>query len=196
MPDVHLSGDGSGMAVWQRRQDSHVIVLARAYDMQAGNWGQPVPLSAAGSDPWLTLFPSVALSAGNAAAIWSEKQGSAYRVWATNARGASAPMDWSKAASVSPADSVAEAVPAIALDSRGDGFGVWSDIDGSAARKLYALRLQAQSGFDGAPITVTSDVAKGPVSPAALSFDMQGDAIIVWDTQVPTNYEVWARRFE
>jgi hypothetical protein len=100
------------------------------------------------------------------------------------------------AASLSPADSVAEAMPTIELDPTGAGFGVWSDIDSNNGRKLYALRVQAESGFDGTPIEVTSDLAKGPVSPAALSFDALGDALVVWDTQVPTNYEVWARRFE
>jgi hypothetical protein len=193
LPDVRLNGDGSGVVVWQRRQDSRVIVLARAFD-PAGTWADAVPLSAAGSELWPTLFPSVALSPSHAAAIWSEKQGSAYRVWASDARDAT--EAWSKSPSLSPADSAAEAVPAIALDPQGAGFGVWSDIDASNARKLYALRVHADSGFDGTPIEVASDVAKGPVSPAALSFDAQGDALVVWDTQVPTSYEVRARRFE
>ena len=78
-------------------------------------------------------------------------------------------------------DATTPAGQQLAVEPSGDGFGIWSEIRGTA-RTIKVARLQADVGFLPSH-TLTTDVAAESTqsSPAQLAVDTQGNAVAMWD---------------
>jgi hypothetical protein len=191
-PAVALEPAGDGLAIWQHYDASSVVVVARS--LSSGGWGTPTSLSLADSD-FLPVPPPARAAVsplGNAAAVWALSRDSAYEVWADTLDPTT--NQWGTAIKLSPATSTISAI-ATGLDASGNGFALWFDTATGNARTIYADRILQTGGLTKV-LTLSTDTTPAIASNPQLALDSQGRALAIWDTQAPTQYEVWASRFE
>jgi hypothetical protein len=192
LPTVAVEPAGGGLALWQRWDTANIVVIARG--LSGGAWGASSSISLTDSD----IYPSppaaqVALSPlGNGSAVWALTRDSGYEVWADIFDPATS--QWGTATKLSPASSTFSAT-ATALDPNGNGFALWFDTATGNARTIYAERILNSGGLTKA-LTLSSDVTPALESDPQLAIDSQGRALAIWDKQAPTQFEVWASRFE
>jgi hypothetical protein len=193
-PDTQLFGaEGHALAVWPRLTDGRVSIRASDYSATTG-WNDSINIALADSDI-TAMLPRVALTpSGNGAAIWAQAQTSGSQVW-TNRYDVTSGA-WTGAAMLRAFDSTLPPFPQLAIDPAGDGFGVWSEIQGTA-RVISAWRLQSDVGFV-AGVKLSMDVTADPAinSTPQIAVDSQGNAVAVWDVLNAGLYETWANRFE
>jgi hypothetical protein len=181
------------LAVWARMTDGLVSIRASKHVPVAG-WSDSISLASGGSNI-RSAMPRVALSpGGGSAAIWTQSQIPSFQVWGSSYDDVSA--HWTDAASLSSADCTADPTPQLEVDPSGDGFGVWSEINGNA-RVIRASRMQKGIGFSQVFSLSTDTTATPPQnSPVQIAVDANGNAVAIWDVFQSGQYYVWSSSFE
>ncbi len=82
--------------------------------------------------------------------------------------------------------------PSIAQDARGNRIAVWGESDG-ARINIWAKRSLAGMGW-GAKRRLDAHTDGNADSPR-VAFDIQGNAMAVWEQQIGGHYKVWANRY-
>lgn len=197
LPDVQLDGTGHGNIVWRRVDAEGTSIVTRR--INPTGLATPTPLSLSMLDPnstWVLLAspPRIASSAaGNAAAIWTDTSDSANRI--VGRANLTSTNEWSPVVTLSQSNSTVPTRPQIALDGSGFGFGIWNDYGADNTRVVRARRIQPDAGFTTG-IELDADITPNIASTVRFALAAQGAGLVVWDKQVPTQYEVWARVLE
>jgi Divergent InlB B-repeat domain len=180
-PPQVVADDGGGFAaIWSR---SSIGLVAEVASMPAGGgWSAPEAISTLGLE---AHAPQLAVdSAGDAVAAWYRFDGSVGSVEGTN-RVAGGP--WTSPVRHSPIGAEAEA-PQLAISPFGVAQVVWSGWN--EATHNYVLRGDQQR-LDGSwkpsiTISLEGEEAYGP----HLAVDASGDAVVVWNGEVPLGSEI------
>jgi PKD domain-containing protein len=174
-PEVAVNAQGDAVAVWPRYDGGKRIVEATERPA-GGDWSDPVVIS----DPAGEEEPGQAHvgldSAGNAVAVWSVfDSGSVIRTAMRPAGG-----DWSD-----PEDLFTEdgRTPQMAMNAAGDAVAVWNGFNGVSNLVTWAATRPA-GGDWSAPENISLAGEAAAFYPE-VSIDGDGNAIAVWQRQVP-----------
>jgi hypothetical protein len=193
-PDDALFGKGNGVAVWPRTTDGSVSMRASSHGPD-GQWKNSINIATVDSEV-TAVMPRVALSpAGSGAAIWTQYESPNVQIWANQYDGEA--DHWLGANQLSSLNATSSPLPEIAVDPSGDGFAIWSEIEGTA-RTIKVWRLQADAGFIGGLTLSTDQVPPSPqtASQVQIAVDAHGKAVAIWDVYSMGGYGVWASTFE
>ena len=199
-PQIALDGAGNGLAVW-RQTDAMLNddILSKRYT-PVGGWDMdPTVLEDA---PGYALDPRIAMNAdsGDALAVWSRFVSPPGGDSFIHFNRYTAGVGWNNmAGSVSSTAMGTEAFgPAIAIDANGNALAAWGQFTPpvppiSVAADIWSSRYDAGTGLWGTPATIEddADVARNP----DIAFDLNGDALTVWQQGPNQNWGVWFNRF-
>lgn len=181
-PDVATDLDSSGqaMAVWAEQSPAHQIFASL---FNAGVWGTPVPVSAAGGTP---AVPKVGMDAtGKAIAVWQRSNGSNVIIQSSTFDGST----WSSPVNLSLIGQNASA-PQISVNASTKAVAVWQRSNGTN----IIIQAAFYNGTTwGAPVnlSVTGRNASSP----QVSINASGHAVAVWHRSNGTNTIVQASFF-
>lgn len=200
LPDAKMFGtDGTSVAIWTRVTNNRVTIQASRFDAAAVRWSSSANIAKGDfAVNWTSTFvssPRVALSSsGRGAAIWVQAATGGGQIWGNQFEAAA--DAWTGAKQIRAFSASETVYPQIAVDSAGDGFAVWSEIQGTA-RTNWVTRLQADGGFADSVELSSDTTAENPDnSVAQVSVDELGNAVVVWDVWSADTYETWASVFE
>jgi hypothetical protein len=199
-PQTTMDANGNAFVVWRQQDgvnDFNNSVWVNYYNASAGTWDTPAPLDTQANDVDPTT--SIAMDAkGNAMVVWSQRGGSngvqsyAKRYVAGSGWGGDVPLGGSV--------DMAASQPQVAMDTAGNAFAVWTQVDSSAADsplRIWARRFDAVSGVWGsaAPIEASTKFSLRPI----LSVDASGAVTVVWTQSTLIGaggeYSIWSNRF-
>lgn len=190
-PDAQIFDDGEAIAVWPRNTAGKISI--RASSQQAtGMWKESVNIGTVESQ-FTSITPRVAVSpTGTGGAIWTQFGSGAVEVWGNQFNHG----DWADAKLINSLSSTTPAAPELAVDPRGDGFGIWAEVSGTS-REIKVERLEASGGFIGGT-SLTNDDTDEPVANSAprIAIDADGRAIAIWDVYENDSYSVWVSQFQ
>ena len=178
-----VDGRGDAIAVWD--EITAWTAPGASFDIKAalrpagGAWRSPVRIGSATGISGLggvsSPEPSLAVDPrGDAVVVWVSRaspSSSSIRAAVGSVGGA-----WSEPVTVSGGDMVG-ARAQVALDGRGNALAVWSSFSGRASG-IRASSKPAGSSWRK-PVTVMS--GGGPQGALQVSFDLRGNAIVVWE---------------
>ncbi len=152
-----------------------------------GEWGSPSPLLEESDID--VQFPTIAADDnGNAMAVWLQRNGSRYDVWAKRLVSG---LGWQAATLVDGNDTGDAYSPEVAMDASGNALVVWHRFDGTR-NNVWAATYVGGVGW------------RAPTLLEAGSYDAQsprvgisppGDGMAVWQQSDGTRYNIWASRF-
>lgn len=174
-PEVAMDSEGDALVAWARAaDDSRVQARARSRN---GVLGPIENISAAGGND---SSYQVAMDAdGDALIIWVHPDGGASRLQARFR---------SKAGALGPIQDISDpagdaGAPRVAMDADGDALIVWSEQDGTFARR------RTKAGALG-PIEVVAGVGAGGPQVAT---EPDGDAVVVWSRNLENGLRIEGR---
>ena len=169
--DISLAGNRSGtvVATW------HDVTSVRAAIRAGGAWGPAdVLASPAGTGSLADIGRATVDSSGNATALWSRYDGSAWRV-ETASRPAGQP--WQLPATTLSEDVNGSAQPVLSGNAAGASAATWRQSDGSNVRIAAAIR---PAGGSWPPSPVLISTAGTESESASVVIDSTGLAASVW----------------
>jgi hypothetical protein len=146
-PSVSVNSSGDTFVAWTQvvvsGTDDHGIPRTRGINWVANfdvadGWGSPVLLQ----DPNGFNSANVSLAAddaGNALAIWSESNGSFYRIYTNRYQ---ADTGWVRRKVIDSTNTVAATNPHIATTSAGDAIAIWQQTDAAGNVGLWSSRFE------------------------------------------------------
>jgi len=172
-PQIAIDASGNALAVWAQSDGAHFNIWANRFSVGTG-WGNAVLVET--NNTRNAYSPKIAVDAsGNALAVWEQSDGTRYNIRASRYTVGSG---WGNAAMIE-TDNAGDAVePQIAIDISGNALAVWSQIDGTGYRNIYANRYTIGSGWGSAVLIETDN--KGYDSAPQIAFDTSGNALAVW----------------
>lgn len=193
-PEIALFGEDRSLAIWPRTGMDGRVAIRSSTQAADGRWSDSMNVAAVDSE-FTAVQPRLAVSdSGAGAAVWTQFRGGSVQVWANRYDGAA--ERWGNAMQLRSIDSATSPQPQLAVDSNGDGFGIWNEVRGTA-REIRVERLQADAGFTGGVIVSRDTTATPPAnSPVQIAIDGQGNAVAIWDSYEMGRYSVWAAVFE
>jgi hypothetical protein len=133
--------------------------------------------------------PQIAMDAsGYAIAVWIQKDGIWYNIWANRF---SPESGWGSAEKIESEDTGNAFSPQIAMDASGHAIAVWTQYDGTRYN-IWAKRFSPESGW-GSAEKIENDT--GDARKPQIAMDASGHAIAVWTQDDGTRYNIWANRF-
>src|SRR3990172_3267275 len=185
-PDVSLTSDGTGFAIWHQVDGSNWNIWIRRHVPGLG-WDVATALETTLADsfyPDVTVIPN-----GNATAVWQRSDST---IWARR---------YSPATGWVPAEQVGQFPggsgrpgPRVAMDPSGNAIVVW--LQGNATsgtpHKVAANRYVRGLGWLGETLLDSNSV--GTVDGAGVALDAQGSGFAFW-TRWESTWNVYARRF-
>jgi hypothetical protein len=194
LPQIAMDASGNALALWQQSDSVGLRVRANRFTPDK-RWGLPRILD---NDPSQSPQGAAQIAVdpnGNAIAVWPGYAGSINNIWASHR---TAGGDW-EAAQIIETESGGTALPAVAMDSNGNGFATWAQLNGTSWT-IRANRYVAGAGWSTAtPIETDagSPQSSGPQPVSQIKFDATGKAIAVWMVATATaGTQVWATRFQ
>ncbi len=190
-PQVAVDQSGNAVAVWPQSDGTRYHVWANRYSASEGSWGTAAQIEANDQDG--AFAPQVVTDgAGNAMAVWRQRDGARHDIWASRYQAAAAA--WSAPAKIETNDQGDAAEPRAAMHRDGDVIVVWPQSDGSR-HDIWANRYLAQSDQWGTPEKIeTSD--QGDAITVQLAIDPDGSAVAVWAQDDGTRFDIWGNRFD
>jgi hypothetical protein len=135
-PQVAGDAAGNAVAVWRQHDGTRNNIRANRYEAGTG-WGSAVLIET--DDSGLAAYPQVVVDgAGNAVAVWSQWDGTRYKVWANRYE---AGTGWGSAVLIETDNSGNAGYPQVAVDAAGNAVAVWSQSDGTQTN-IWANRFQ------------------------------------------------------
>lgn len=135
-PQIDIDANDNAIVVWDQNDESGTRAWANRYVAGHG-WGKAEQIS--GGDPAPLLAVRIALQPnGDAFAVWQQKTGELYHVWANRYV---AGRGWGNAERLEHNESGHAMGPAIAVDSNGRAIAMWQQRDGNLFR-IWASRFE------------------------------------------------------
>ncbi len=186
-PQVAMSPAGNAVAVWCQDEAAGDHVFANRYS-PGGEWSGPTPIGPDSAGD--AGHPEVATDpAGNAIAVWEQKSGTRYDVWANRYATESG---WAGAAIIESGNAGDAVRPEVATDRAGNAIAVWEQSDGTRYN-IWANRYVAGSGWVGAVMIESNDV--GGAYSAQVAVDPNGNAVVAWEQYEGRRSDIWANRY-
>lgn len=183
---VALSGDHSGMIVWEKDGSRARIEVTRFIPgggAAGTDWQVPVTISSGSCNNWA---PSVAMDAtGDAIAVWYDSCN-----YAIHASRFQPGTGWSTPVGIDQPYWLSVS-PQIAMNSAGVAFVTWEAWDG-ALYHVFANRFVPATGWGSA---ILLDSTTNATSGANVGVDGSGNAIVTWYRYDSPTYHVYAARF-
>jgi hypothetical protein len=193
-PQIAMDARGDAVAVW-RRHDQVIRIWSNHYTAGSG-WGTALAIAGdtGPATPGPVRTPQVAMDAnGDAMAVWPQADGGNYKVWSNHYITG---MGWGTAGSIEANASTGaadiSAIPQIQFDANGNAIAVW-ERDSSANSRVWSNRYTAGVGWNAAAAPL-DDNAVDAGSPQ-VSFDTNGNAIVVWVQSDNAGFHIWSRRY-
>jgi hypothetical protein len=166
-PELAVDPRGDAVAVWQRTEGAHNVIVRGAERPAGGSWSAPTNITAPGEE---AFHPQVAIdSQGDAVAVWvraDEAIESAVRP---------AGGSWSAPSELTAAGG-SENNPQVGIDSTGDAVAVWEGFDGTNFFVEGAERPAGGAWSAAGPLSAPGESAFAP----QLAVDPKGDAVAAW----------------
>lgn len=186
-PAVALSGVGAAIVAWTQYDGAHVSVFADSY-RPSGGWAGAVGIenlsSGDSEDPKVTILPD-----GSAIVAWSQFNGS---TWVVYSNVYSATGGWQGESRVSNLATGGACCAAIASDSTGKAFLVWSTFNGSIANVVAAIWTPT-NGWG--PVSLLDFDDSGDATNPDVATDDYGDAVAVWQQSNGSRSNIWSASF-
>lgn len=186
-PQIALDPYGNAFVLWAIPGGKQGCVWTNRYVVGRG-WGSPAALHAGNGgdvvDPRL-----VCNGYGHAVAVWCQRLGTHYGVWASRYSPA---FGWGESERVGVDLSSSAAAPQVALNVRGEAIVVWDQSDG-ASGGIWANRFVPGRGWTMA-MPVTGSV-EGDASAPQVAIDDRGDAVALWIQSSGTHFGIKTSRF-
>jgi len=184
-PEVVASAEEEDIAAWTQKGGAPESVMAAVRSPQ-GAWQSPVALSARGATESSAREPQLAVSpTGEAVAVWSALEGSAWLVEASFRAPGGA---WSAPVQVSPVAGNEPLSPHVAIDSSGEAVVTWR-----GGESIYAATAQrggeahasivsevAETIFGGERTVEAGGIIRAPATPPVVTVDGAGEAVLLW----------------
>jgi hypothetical protein len=179
-PSIAMDGQGNALALWVQADGTQYNIWANRYKSASQTWGEPVQVSSKGS----AYYPQAAFDpAGNAMAVWAQKNGT--NLFEESARQMDASTGaWGAVASLGQSTAFAEA-PQIAMDASGNAIAVWVYWNGTH-HSVFSNRTSAGSWGSATPLEAEPDLYRGSAG-VRIAMNASGAAMVVWANFVPAN---------
>lgn len=185
---VALSGDHTGMIVWEKDGSFNKIMATRftpGAGVAGSDWQFPVQISAGSCSSWA---PSVAMDGtGGAIAVWYDSCN--YAIHATRFQPATG---WTSPTAIDQPYWLS-INPKIAMNAGGTAVVTWEAWDFVSAYHVFANRFVPGVGWGTAVRLSPSGNSTGN---ANVAIDASGDAIVTWHQYDGTAYHVYAVRYD
>lgn len=188
-PDVAMDASGNAIAVWYQYDGSHTNIWANRYVADVG-WNGAEKLET--DDTGSAYSPRVAFdSSGNAIVVWYQYTSTdgANSIYARRYEGGGG---WGSVTKIEDASANAYS-PRIAFDSSGNAMVVFHQyVGGFSLSHVFANRYSGGNWLSSAvQLDSGSNIATNP----DVSFDGNGNAIVVWTQWDGTRTDLWANRY-
>ena len=185
-PRISIDTSGNALVVWYQSDGTRTNIWANRYT--SGTWGMAALIETNNSGD--ALAPQIAFDAsGNALAVWAQSDGTRYNIWANRY---TAGAGWSTAALIETDNAGNALIPQIAFDASGNALAVWTQSDG-ARYNIWANRYTTGTGWGTAALIETDNT--GDALDPQIAFDINGNALAVWDQFDATRSNIWANRY-
>jgi len=187
-PAVAVDVNGNAMAVWRQTDGTTYKIWANHFVAGTG-WGTSglIDIDTGGFD----YSPQIAFdSGGNAIAVWLRRDGSAYSIRArryVNGTG------WDSVIAILSVKLGYSQDPRIAMDSAGNAFVVWNQVDVYPVISAWSCRYVSGTGWETAVVIETDD--SGYTYNARIAVTPSGDAFAAWEQSDGTRYNIVANQY-
>jgi len=176
-PRVAMNENKDAVAVWYQHDGTQGRIFANTYS--AGNWGAAAAIDP-GSGSYKRLPQVVIDAGGNAIAIWSEYNGTA---WSLYANQYTPGIGWGGAVLLETDNANSVAGETIAMNAAGDAIAAWSviPVGGSTYSDIFAVRFSPAGGWT-VPDKL-NNLPLGMYSPPSLTIALDDNAngMAVWN---------------
>jgi len=183
-PQIAADNNGNAAVVWRQFDGARYNIWANRYN--GSDWGEAELIetdNAGGArDPQIAFDNN-----GNAIAVWQQDDGENENILANRFDGST----WGSPELIEDADWNA-ASPQIAFDNKGNAIAVWSQ------RNFFSSSIWANR-FDGkawGSAELIEDDDSGDAYKPQVIFDVNGNAIAVWEQSDGTRTSIWANLFK
>jgi hypothetical protein len=185
-PTVGQDALGNRIAVWEEFDGVRFNIWAKRSVAGLG-WGVSQRLDA--QHDGNAYSPCIAFDVqGNAMAVWEQRQGGQYKVWANRYE---AGKGWGAAQAIDTAPGMAPGnanAPQVALNALGEAMAVWQQSDGHHSH-IRSSRFLPGVGWG---TTTSMGSAATHASAPQIAFDARGNALAVWQQFDGLQTQVWA----
>jgi hypothetical protein len=186
-PRLAVDARGDAIVVWEHVKGSEAFVESSSRPPGAASWGAS-QVVAEGAEPMHN--PEVGLdSAGDATAVWEDKDANVRITAASKAAGGS----WGAGAPLSELGGNAN-VPRLAVAGNGDAIAIWErfgEEEGNMAEIIEAsTRTGAHGAFSHAARVTKIQPTRGEVAGQHVALDEQGNAVVTWSETNTTNQDL------
>jgi PKD repeat protein len=180
VPRAAVDAQGDATVVWMSYDGSRYVVQS-AYRPAGGSWETPTELSEAGENGG---DPEIALdSSGDTMVVWDGHSGENGTTEVVHAAYRPAGGEWQAPADLSAAGVLVEGNELrVALGTHGEAIVTWSAYGGSLGGYdiVQAAYRPAGAGWQ-APVNLSEN--GGNAFPTDLTFDQEGNAVVVWERE-------------
>ena len=191
-PKVAMT-NGNGVVVWnQRNVTGRLEVYAKQYRQRAFvKWGVNAALSDAAAGD--TYYPQVAMDGtGNIMVVWAQDAGTSASIWSNRFTAGS--TDWDGPLAIVQDLTVSLQYFDLAMDAVGNAQAVWAH--GTGTYGVYDIRGSRYLAGSGWQAPETLDTGAGNAELPRVAMDPAGNAMVVWQQDDGTRYNVLARRYD
>lgn len=183
-PDLGTDAIGNVIAVWSEQAGSSARILTRRFLLGDGWAGGSQTID---GGIGRAIAPRIAVAGnGTATAVWTQYDGTAYRILANRFNGAG----WSTADIVDGNNAAEHDMPQLAGDAAGNAVLVWMQRVGGMPQ-LAARRYSPSNGWAGPAVRVDTGAAQ-PLD-HRVTLNAQGQAVLLWQEGANDITSVWAR---
>jgi hypothetical protein len=191
-PSMAIDPAGNAFAVWRQSGIATQGVWANRFDATTGTWGTAELLE---KNPGNAEAPKVAAGGfGTAVAVWTQRVGATYDIWASNFAGGA----WGAPTKLENDDTRTEN-PQLAVDISGNAIAVWPQArvgDTTQTLKVTASRFDDATKTWSAPMFLENDGSGDAFSPQVAVDPNSGNAVAVWlKNDAGSISSVWASRY-
>lgn len=190
-PRLSFDPSGNAHAVWVHSGIGR-RTYANRFDAASGTWGTAELLKA---NPGEAQGARVAAAGfGTAVAVWSQREGSIYNIYACHFSGGA----WGEALRLETDDTRADD-PEVAIDISGNAIAVWPQVrvgDATEILRVRASRFDVATGTWSAPVFVENDGSGHASNPGIAMDPNTGNAVAVWlKNDAASISSVWSSRY-
>ena len=179
-PQIAVSAGGNAVAVWTQGGS----IWANNYEPGTG-WGTAELIETESNG---AQQPMVAIDgSGNATAVWMQYSG-VYNVWANRYEPGTG---WGTAARIDSSDTEASQIK-IAVNKKGIAVAVWSQMTGTR-NHIWSSSYVPGTGW-GTAVQIQTDDVNGFYP--AVAVDSEGNAIVLWEQNNGSRYDIMSCRYE
>lgn len=190
-PQAGFDASGNALAVWSQSDGVRNSIWANRYSATTGTWGSARLIEVEDAGTAVSLGLSVNAS-GDAMAVWKQRDGARFSVWANRFNAASG--TWDAAQLIETDDSGNADRPQVVMDGSGRALAVWQQ-EGTRSIDIWANRYDPATRSWGTPELIETDDAGDAFQPQ-IGVDSAGQAMAVWSQFDGTRSRVFANRYE